>query len=287
MRITGFKLLKGGIGGIEVTGVELVDSGASKVMFKDDVTRIRRFPLSVPLRNAIAALNYPFLVGTEYWQKSYVKFMREDFSRPNRDDKFIGDPTFVELVSFWDACKMNKCTFEKGMYKMTGEFDFDISTVKAVVSIASGDDNSLYSFVEETLQSIVEMIDQALHLPQLALGTGEEIRGILHEFSQKEEDELPEAMSRDDAYMELMRRASKKGYGIVMDDNMLSLMAENVPGEDDDTELDKLMGTKGNAPKGIVEEFVQFNESAEDIVSMTTKDGSIFIQEPIQMEDPD
>ena len=72
-----------------------------------------------------------------------------------------------------------------------------------------------------------------------------------------------------------------------MDDNMLSLMAENVPGEDDDTELDKLMGTKGNAPKGIVEEFVQFNESAEDIVSMTTKDGSIFIQEPIQMEDPD
>lgn len=237
MKITGIKLIKNGAAGIEVEGIDLVSSGNERAMFKDDVKRTRRFPLSLQLRNAINVLNYPFLVGTEHWKPEFAQRMKDDFSGPNYKD---GDPTeklFKTVTSFWQSTQITRVTMEKGNYKLAGEIACQMCTVKATVSVAPDCDHSLYSYVQDALNHIVELVDQTLNLPQLAIGSPEEMRAIYSQISKNEDDYIPEDADPNEAFLQLMQTAGKKGFGIVLDDNMLAQLAEHTDEEDneDDT----------------------------------------------------
>jgi hypothetical protein len=300
MKITGFTLIKGGTAGISVEGIDLVASGNDRAMFKDDLKRTRKFPLTVQLRKAIAVLNYPFLVGTEHWKPEFAQRMREDFSSPD----YKSDPAekiFKTLNSFWQSTQITKCAIDKGNYKITGEIACQMCTIKATVSVAPDNDHSLYSLVQDALENIVRMIDQTLNLPQLALGTTDEIREIYNQVSKDTEDTLDEGMNPDDAFLSLMKLAQGKGYGIVLDDNMLGQLAAHVPDEDaammggstfkideDLPELDEALGLDPEAQiqfeNDLAMEQIEIeNAQAFDtakIKSMQTKDPSIFVQEP-------
>jgi hypothetical protein len=265
MKITGFKVLKGGIGGIEVKGIDLVNTGVAHAMFKDEVSRIRKFPLNVQLRNSIVSLNYPFLVGTEHWRSEFAAYMQTDFNRLNRRDEYVLLEPFKRLVTLWEACNILKCELQKESYKITGQILFDSCTIQATVLISPDDDHSLYSFVDERLCDIVKLIDQHLNLPQNALGTGADIREMIHKISNAEEDDIADNLTIEEAYVSLMKTASKKGYSVVMDDNMLSLLSHNIPDTEVEDDVMKLT-----------------NVVDAEKVSDETKDGSIFQQEPIE-----
>lgn len=271
MKITGFKLLKDGKAGIEVEGVDLVESGVNKVMFRDNVKRTRNFPLSPQLRNAVNVLRYPFLVGTEYWQSTFASYMKEDFSRPDRKDMFINSPDYKRLINMWDSVTIQRCVIENGSYKVTGELNCEMSIVKAVVLIHSDNDHSLYSFVQEALTNIVDMIDQTLSLPQIAIGGGQAIREIIEGMHG---EDIPDDMTDEEAFITMVRTAQKKGYGIVLDDNSLAQLTIGLGEGEDENDIPQ------------IPILPQFTETEEDltevatVVSSETSDEGIFQQQP-------
>lgn len=241
MKITGFKVLKGGMGGIKVDGIDLVESGTDRAMFKDTVSRTRTFPLSLQLRNAIAVLNYPFLVGTEHWRQEFAEYMRDDFSSPDRKKGNPMEKTFKTLISFWDSAKIVQCTVEKGNYKITGEVACEMCTIKAIVNVIPSNEYSLYSFVESAIVEIVRLVEQTITTPQLALNTAEQIREVYDKVASDDDEKFFDNMDAGDAYLMLMRTAKKKGFGIVLDDNLLAELAastEASDGEDQEGEDD-------------------------------------------------
>lgn len=268
MRITGFKLLKNGNGGIEVDGYDLVETGMGRSAFKDTVKRIRNFPLTTVLKNAVSVLKYPFLVGTEHWRSEYANFMKPDFSAPNRNDEFLNEPNFKRLVSFWESSSVVKCSIDKGVFKISGEVECSMGVVKATIFIEPGTDTSLYSFVEEALVVIRDLVEQTLNLPQIALTTGSEMREIIHRLDPNGED-LDDDLTDEQAFMLMMDSAKKKGYAVMLDDNTLSMITQGIPDEVDD-ETFMIQAT----------EQVPVDIEPADVASMQTKDEGIFQQEP-------
>lgn len=276
MKITGFKLLKNGIGGIEVEGIELAGTSNSHIMFRDSVKRTRKFPLTQTLRLAVQMLNYPFLVGAEYWRTEFARFMKDDYSAPERKGENLNESNFKKLITFWESSKVEKVSIEKGLYKIQGSVEFSMCVVKATVLIDPNDDHSLYSFVEETLSDIVKLIEQTITAPQAGLGTGEEIREIVSRISSSSDDEIPDDMSDEEAYLHMMKTAQKKGYGIVMNDNMLAMISEGIKHTEEEDEPETFKLDAGDEP----------DDEPAEVVSATTKDESIFKDEvpPIDEE---
>lgn len=274
MRITGFKLLKNGNGGIEVDGYDLVETGMGRSAFRDTVKRTRNFPLTTSLKNAVSVLKYPFLVGTEHWRTEYAIFMKPDFTAPNRSDEFLNEPNFKRLVSFWESTNVVKCSIDKGVFKINGEVECFMGVVKANILIEPGTDTSLYSFVEEALVLIRDLVEQTLSLPQIALTTGTEMREIIHRLDP-EGNEPDYDMTDEQAFMLMMDSAKKKGYAVMLDDNTLSMITQGIPDDPDDETF--LIGTKEQVPI----------EDMADVTSIQTKDEGIFQQEPEIHIEPD
>lgn len=285
-------MIKGGTAGISVEGIDLVSSGNERAMFRDDLKRTRKFPLSMQVRKSITVLNYPFLVGTEHWKPEFAQWMQDDYSAPNYKEGNPSEKVFKTLTSFWQSTQITKCTIDKGNYKLTGEIACQMCTIKATVCVAPDSDHSLYSYVQDALNNIVEMIDKTLNLPQLALGSTEEIREIYDQVSKDEEDTLEDGMDPNDAFLSLMKLAQGKGYGIVLDDNMLGQLAEHVSegegGEQDDEGAFKIGDTEDPELDEVLELDPQVQEQFEqdlaeegltEIKSLQTKDESIFQQE--------
>ena len=275
MKVTGFKLLKDGKAGMEVEGIDFVDSGINKVLFKDGFKRTRHFPLSLDLRTAVNVLKYPFLVGTEHWQGFFGPYMREDYLRPDHRQEYVDNPAYLQLKNMWDATSIQRCTIEGGSYKITGELRCDMCLVKATVVVNADDDHSLYSFVQEALVVIMNMIDQTLNVPQMAIGGGAAIRGIIQEMHGQE---IPDGMSDQDAFIVMMRTAQSKGMGIVLDDNSLAQLAAGIEDEDLTQEVQQMPEEKQEMDNRKIYEIPAEDEA--EVVSETTKDESIFKQEP-------
>lgn len=272
MKITGFKLLKEGNGGIEVDGYDFVETGIGRTAMKDTIKRTRNFPLTSVLKNAVSVLKYPFLVGTEHWRSEYASYMKPDFSAPLRDERFINDPTFKRLISFWESSNIVKCSIDKGVFKVCGVIACSMATVKADVFISPNTDTSLYSFVEESLNTIRELVDQTLNRPQLALTSGTEMRDIMHRL-EPDADDFSDDLSDEEAFLAIMNSAKKKGYSVMLDDNTLSMISQGIPDETDD-ETFKLTATEQiPVDEPIIEE-------SADVASLETKDKGIFQQEP-------
>lgn len=279
MRITGFKLLKNGNGGIEVDGYDLVETGMGRSAFRDTVKRTRNFPLTMTLKNAVSVLKYPFLVGTEHWRTEYAQFMKPDFTAPNRSDEFLNEPNFKRLVSFWESTNVVKCSIDKGVFKISGEVECSMGVVKANILVEPGTDTSLYSFVEEALVLIRDLVEQTLSLPQVALTSGTEMREIIHRLDP-DGDEPDDDLTDEQAFMLMMDSAKKKGYAVMLDDNTLSMITQGIPDDPDDETF--LLGAKEQLPQ-----FTEGVEDMADVASLQTKDEGIFQQEPEEHAEPD
>jgi hypothetical protein len=241
MKINGFKLLKKGTAGIEVEGIDVVDSGDHKTMFLDGVKRTRNFPLSMAIRKAVQVLNYPFLVGTEHWDVGFAQFMKDDYSGPDKKLYDPKEPLSKRLASFWDSCQILSCKMEAGnRYKIIGEIYCNLCTVKATVTIEEASDSSLHSFVDEAIGKIMDLVQDTLSLPMAALGSPSDIRQIFDELSDVDEKGGSDSLSDDEAFVAMMSKARTKGFGIILDDNSLSQFALNVQNmekeESDNTE---------------------------------------------------
>ena len=164
---------------------------------------------------------------------------------------------------------MVKCSIDKGTFKISGTIQCSMAVVKADVLVEPGTDTSLYSFVEEALILIRDLVEQTLSLPQVALTTGTEMREIIHRLDPNG-NEPDDDMSDEQAFMLMMDSAKRKGYAVMLDDNTLSMITQGIPDSPDDEDIFTL-GKHEEVPN---------EEDVADLASLQTKDESIFQQEP-------
>jgi predicted nucleotidyltransferase component of viral defense system len=79
-------------------------------------------------------------------------------------------------------------------------------------------------------------------------------------------------MSDEDAYLMLVRTASKKGYGIVLDDNVLAQLAANIP-EEENEDKDEYLETTETKSDFVLEDEVSeiANVPTDPPVEQTTE----------------
>ena len=274
-RITAFKLLSNGKKGFEITGTDCtVADESNRFLHQDAIIRTRKFPIPTGIRAKVKSLAYPFLVYTDYWRSEYQPLMFHGHTAPNPDlltDDNESDIT--KLINIWNRVKINGCSSSGDNIIIDGEVVFGGFSLKGKIVVSKEDDHALYSFVEESFISILEMLSSLISKPKL-------------DFSPNEISEVMESMnsnidpdSDDDALLQMLKGAEQKGFGIVLDDNLLTQLAEHSENEVSKSVEDSKDANSESDSKIIEktsEEVIEPESMDSEIASVTTKSEDLF-----------
>lgn len=231
-RVTAFKLKAGGNKGFELTGTDFSAADSSNsIVYRDKVKREREFPIPAGIKSNVKSLAYPFLVYTDYWRSEYQPLMFQGHSAPNPDLLTNeNEKEMTSLLNIWGRVKIIGCESSGDDIKIEGEIVFKGYSLKGKIVVSREDDHALYTFVEDAFVGILELLSSLIGKPQL-------------DFSPNEISEVMESMnsnidpdSDDDALLQMMKEAEKKGFGIVLDDKLLSQLSEHSESDEAKTE---------------------------------------------------
>lgn len=229
-RITKFKLISGGDKGIEIHGVAITKMDGRSVAFSDDVIIKRRFPVSWKMREQINRLRYPVMVMSMHWRPEFSNFMDEefhdiDYAKIDPKDKVAGT-----LQTLWEGTLIQEASFDRGKYRITGDVVLDNAKMKLNALIEQDNSYDLYSMVEGILNELADEIMLMISNP-LAEYTSDDARRILNKISSGTEEESEISANSEDTMEEMLLLSTKKGFGVVIDDEMLEKMSHAAIGE--------------------------------------------------------
>jgi len=138
--------------------------------------------------------------------------------------------------------------------------------------IEEASDSSLHSFVDEAIGNIVKLVQETLALPLAAIGNPTQVRELFKELSGPDEEDSIDDLDPDEQFLSMMKQARKKGFGIMLDDNLLSQFALELPIEEDDDS--KVFSLEDHG--GPIDQLSDANKDFAIVASMETKEPTIF-----------
>ena len=232
MNISKFTLVNGGLDGVKIEAVEKM--AHEKMLFLDDVTRLRKVPLSEELREKIQNLKYFYLNLTSHWIAPFKKYfdIEEYKLLPLVTDENNEQPMGQKLLhDIWNRTRITGVTIRNGGFVITGTIEVVNNKKLGIPTpfITEEDDLSFYVTAVDKINGIME--DMATAINTRALPAPSQQMAL--SFGGSEED--TKTMTPEELTDLMVSRLADKGAIIMIDDDMLGtnkqLKADN--NEDD------------------------------------------------------
>ena len=225
MKIDKFKLISGGMDGIEVWRTEPVKKG--NIVSLDSVHRIRRVQLDRPLRQKIQGLKYFFLHLTRHWISPYDKYFDNELMMPMKVPEGKAELPMGHryLLELWNSSSITGVSIKEAGFVITGVVEvLDGKKIGLSTPFVTSDDD-YHFFLEATgmINDICDEINKYLYSRLLPLQEAREeymIENNLSTLSEDQENALTEM---------LIQKLQDKGAIILMNENpMEALEAVNM-----------------------------------------------------------
>lgn len=212
MKIDKFKLIAGGIEGIEVWRTEPVKKGT--LISMDQVHRTRKVQIDKPLREKIQKLRYFFLCLTRHWMSPFDKYFNSETLEPMPLAPKDGVlPVGQELLkSLWNDTAITGVSVKEAGFVITGTIEC-IEGKKMGVStpfITSEDDFHFYMETMELINEIGDEINKYLYSRLLPIEDAKEQYMLENNLKSLDESQI-NALTE-----ELITRFQEKGAIILM-----------------------------------------------------------------------
>ncbi len=212
MKIDKFKLISGGIEGIEVWRTEPVKKG--NLITIDQVRRVRRIQIDKSLRESIQGLKYYFLQLTRHWIAPYNNYFDKYTMKPMLFPKDDVKAPHKILKVLWNDTSITGLSVKNDGFVITGTIE-SIPDKKIGIStpyITSEDDIGFYMEAMEKIEKIGEEINKYLYSRLLPIEEARE-----QYMLENKKTSITEA--EDEALIEkLVQKFQEKGAIVIMSD---------------------------------------------------------------------
>ena len=227
MKIDKFKLIAGGIEGIEVWRTEPVKKG--NIVTLDQVHRIRRIQIDKSLREDIQGLKYFLLQLTRHWIPPFNNYFDLGTMRPLPfPDSDVKGPHKI-LKSLWNDTMVTGVSVKVDGFVITGTIE-SVPDKKMGIStpfITSEDDIGFYFDAIEKIEHVADQINKYLYSRLLPI---EEAR---EQYMLENKKESMTEQEESDLIEKLIDKFQEKGAIVLMSDQQ-DIEALEAPNGDHD-----------------------------------------------------
>lgn len=224
MKIDKWKLIAGGIEGIEVWRTEPVKKG--NLVTLDQVHRVRKIQIDKSLRESIQGLKYYFLQLTRHWIAPFNNYFDKEHMKPLPFPVEDVKAPHKILKSLWNDTAITGVSVKSEGFVITGTIESvpDKKIGLATPFITSEDDFGFYMEAIEMIEKISDEINKYLYSRLLPIEEAKEQYMLENKKTSLSEDEENELIEK------LIDKFQEKGAIVIMsDDNEMEAL--EAPGE--------------------------------------------------------
>lgn len=161
--VESFKLVDGGLKGLEANTIELTYRGSFASV--DNVkSRRSKLPVPVSLRDKVQALRYYFLSLTFHWHSNWTqRFLTEDHGC--LQDIESSDEEYLRVVDLWDRTRINKVKVTENSIRLGGDIEV-VDGKKMGLSTVAITEADNYDFYDTLYQKVNDICSDVISYMQ-------------------------------------------------------------------------------------------------------------------------
>lgn len=240
MKLTKFKLIAGGLGGISITCTEYI-MGTNNVMFSDDVTRTRKVPFPYKFKQSVARLKYYFLVLTGHWIEPFNKYYNRSTHTiarlPETGTTPMGQTILLEIMN---KINITGVVFTGKGFLFTGTIDsYGDKTIGISTRLVTEEDDA--GFYQEALGVINSVFSDVGIFFKEGKVIEDSPKTYLEDMGYSEKEDLGD-LSEEEMTERVLDAFQKRGGIVLMPADGSSISIDNASSKDIKVSLDDKTG---------------------------------------------